>query len=197
VTETWFRSGSEKGAQSGLAAAGRSVTSTRLHGVTHKTENFKSNISQSMLVLRWGYYEDYYLPACIAAYLGKRPTFRRNKSPPSSGWKSKPRKKPAETGGKLSEKLVEIPTTYRPVKAWNELWTTRWEINYVLLQLALSPLAESGHSSNDSVPVCLRLGQASIRPDFLIALASCSACCLNLNMEVICLYETSASLRTA
>jgi hypothetical protein len=44
---------------------------------------------------------------CNAVQFGESPTFRRNISPASSGWKSKPTKRPAEAGGKLSEKHAE------------------------------------------------------------------------------------------
>jgi hypothetical protein len=53
-------------------------------------------------VPRGGDYEEYDLLCCSALQFEKRPTFRRNMLLPSSGYKNKPRKKPAESGGKLS-----------------------------------------------------------------------------------------------
>jgi hypothetical protein len=69
----------------------------------HRCENLKSYVISTIFDFRFsphrGVYEEYGLIRFDAVYFGESQTFRSNMSPPHSGTKSKPSKKPGEAGG--------------------------------------------------------------------------------------------------
>jgi hypothetical protein len=73
----------------------------------HMWENIMK-IDCWILGFHGGDYEAYGLRGCNAVYLGDIPTFLRSTSPPSSRWKGKPSKIPAEAEGKLSRLPVLV-----------------------------------------------------------------------------------------